>query len=436
MQRTNLSRWVLLCLAFLALCRPAIAEEPLKISLQKAGLAADKLQRIDALFKDAVEKRQIAGAVVLLSRQGNVGHLRGIGMQDAEAKTPMTPDTIFRIASMTKPVTSVAAMMLVERGDLKLDEPISKYLPEFKEMKVLVPGKANEKLKYYTTVPAERAITIHHLLTHTSGITYGFFGKPFLGDLYRDAGVSDGLVQTEGTIGDNVKRLAKLPLLHQPGSGWEYGLNSDVLGRVIEVASGKDLDTFFRDEITRPLKMNDTHFFLPDEKRDRLAALYAPNEDKTIARVGEEPVKAGRLVYSANFHYKGPRTFFSGGAGLVSTASDYARFLQMLLNGGQLDGVRLLKAETVKQITANQIGQLSVGQGVRFGYGFGILADAGKAKDVASVGTYNWGGIFNTSFWVDPEKKLIGVMMTQLYPSGHLTLANDFKKRAYECLND
>src|SRR6266851_1798432 len=379
MQRTNLSRWALLCLAFLALCRPSIAEEPLKISPQKAGLSADKLQRIDALFKDAVEKRQIAGAVVLLSRQGNVGYvgyLRGFGMQDAEAKTPMTANTIFRIASMTKPVTSVAAMMLVDRGQLKLDEPISKYLPEFKEMKVLVPAKSADAAKY-TTVPAEREITIHHLLTHTSGITYGFFGKPFLGDLYRDASVSDGLVQTEGTIGDNVKRLAKLPLLQQPGSAWEYGLNSDVLGRVIEVASGKDLDTFFRDEITRPLKMNDTHFFLPEEKRDRFSALYAPNEDKTIARVGEEPVKAGRLIYSANFHYKGPRTFFSGGAGLVSTASDYARFLQMLLNGGQLDGVRLLKAETVKQMTANQIGQLSVGPGVRFGYGFGILADAG-----------------------------------------------------------
>lgn len=433
MQRINFSRWYLLCLALLALCHTSLAEEPPKVSPQRAGLSADKLQRIDALFQQAVEKKQIAGAVVLLARNGHVGYLQGIGLQDAEAKTPMAANTIFRIASMTKPITSVAAMMLVERGVLKLDDPIAKYLPEFKDVQVVVPHKSADTTTY-TTIPAERPITVHHLLTHTSGLTYGFFGKPYVSDRYRAAHVSDGLVQTEGTIGDNVQRLAKQPLLHQPGSAWEYGLNTDVLGRLIEVASGKDLDTFFREEITRPLKMNDTHFFVPSEKKNRLAALYAPKEDKTIARVGEEPVKAGLLVYSASFHYKGPRTFFSGGAGLVSTASDYARFLQMLLNGGQLDGVRLLKAETVKRMTENQIRKLGVE--AAFGYGFGILADPAKAKDVASAGTYSWGGIFSTYFWVDPEKKLIGVMMTQLYPSGHLTLTNDFKKLAYESLTD
>ena len=242
-------------------------------------------------------------------------------------------------------------------------------------------------------------------------------------------------MQTEGTIDDNVKRLAKMPLQHQPGSAWEYGLNTDVLGRVIEVASGKDLNTFFREEIFRPLKMTDTYFFLPDEKKDRLAALYAPNKDKTIVRVGEDPVKVGALTYSASFQYRGPRTFFSGGAGLVSTASDYARFLQMLLNGGRLDGVQLLKHETVRKITQNQLGQAAMGNsGPQFGYGFGIVVDPEKSKDVASVGTYSWGGIFNTYFWVDPEKKLIGIMMTQLYPSDHLRLGNDFKKLAYESL--
>ena len=381
MPRTNVFRSSVLFFAFLALCCTASAQELPKVLPQEAGLSADKLQRIDALFNEAVAKKQIAGAVVLLARQGKVGYLQGIGVQDAEAKTPMTPGTIFRIASMTKPVTSVAAMMLVDRGALKLDDPISKYVPEFKVAKVLVPDKAADPGKY-TAVAAERPITVHHLLTHTSGLTYGFFGKPYLGDLYRNAGVSDGLIQTEGTIGDNVKRLAKLPLLHQPGSAWEYGLSSDVLGRVIEVASGKDLDTFFREEIFRPLKMTDTYFFLPAEKKDRFAALYAPNEDKTIVRVGEGPMKAGALLYSASFHYQGPRTFFSGGAGLVSTASDYARFLQMLLNGGELDDIRLLKAETVAKITANQIGTLPMGlgnaafQGVRFG----LLVLAAKYK--------------------------------------------------------
>jgi CubicO group peptidase (beta-lactamase class C family) len=439
MQRSNLSRWYLLCLALLAFCGAAVAQEPLKASPEKAGLSADKLQRIDALFQDIVEKRQIAGAVVLLARHGNLGYLHGLGMQDAEAKTPMTAGTIFRIASMTKPVTSVAAMMLVDRGQLKLDDPIAHYVPEFKQLKVLAPDKASGAAAY-TTVPAESPISVRHLLTHTSGLTYRFLGRPNLGDLYRDAGVEDGLVQAEGTIGDNVKRLAKLPLLHQPGSAWEYGLNADVLGRVIEVASGKDLDTFFREEIFRPLRMSDTYFFLPGEKKNRLAALYAPDTQKSITRIGEEPVKAGALVYSASYPYKGPRTYFSGGAGLVSTASDYARFLQMLLGGGQLDGARLLKPETVKQMTENQIGSLRMElggadfPGSRFGYGFGILVDPKKATDVASVGTYTWGGIFNTYFWVDPEKELIGVMMTQLYPSGHLTLARDLKKRTYESI--
>jgi CubicO group peptidase (beta-lactamase class C family) len=438
MQSTKFSRWCLLGLVFLTLGRVASAEQPLAISPEKAGLAAEKLQRIDALFSDAVQKKQIAGAVVLLARQGTIGYLQGIGLRDAEAGTPMTRDTIFRIASMTKPITSVAAMMLVDRGELKLDDPIAKYLPEFKDAKVAVPGKPGDAARY-TTVPAEREITVHHLLTHTSGITYRFFGKPILGDLYREAGVSDGLVQTEGTIGDNVKRLAKLPLLHQPGSAYEYGLNSDVLGRVIEVASGKDLDTFFREEIFRPLKMRDTYFFLPGEKKERLAALYTPDKDKKISRVGEEPVKAGALIYSASFPYQGPRTFFSGGAGLVSTAADYGRFLQMLLNGGELDGVRLLKAETAKKMTENQIGELPMGfgsPGSRFGYGFGILIDPAKAKDVASAGTYTWGGIFNTYFWVDPQKKVIGIMMTQLYPSNPLALANELKKLAYESLKE
>jgi CubicO group peptidase (beta-lactamase class C family) len=417
---------------------PAAADELPRVAPEAAGLKAEGLRRLDALLTDAVERKQIAGAVALLARRGKVGYLRAVGMQDVEAGKPMTPDTLFRIASMTKPITSVAALMLVDDGKLRLNDPLSKYVPAFRAPRVLVPGE-KDAAGGPKTVPAEREITIHHLLTHTSGITYGFFGKPVLSELYRKAGVSDGLTQTEGTLEEGVNRLAALPLLNQPGAAWEYGLSTDVLGRVIEVASGKSLDAFFRERIFTPLEMRDTVFFLPPEKKPRLAALYEPGPDKAIRRTGEEPVTIGPLVYSASYPYRGPRTYFSDGAGLTSTASDYARFLQMLLDGGTGNGVRLLKPETVQLMLRNQIGDLPMGlgiQGQRFGYGFGIASAAGKDRDAPSVGSFSWGGFFHTMFWADPQKQLLGVLLVQLYPSGNLTLQGDFRKRTYQALAD
>jgi CubicO group peptidase (beta-lactamase class C family) len=436
MQPVRPHRWRLaLCLAALV-CSQSRADDFPRVAPEAAGLSSAQLKKIDELFQAAVDKRQIAGSVVLLARDGKIGYLRASGMQDAEGKTAMAADTLFRIASMTKPVTSVAVMMLAAEGNLSVADTLSKYLPEFKDAKVLVPGKNGDGADY-TIVPADRQITIRDLLTHTSGITYRFWGRKYLTDLYRKAGVSDGLVHPEGTIADNVKRLAGCPLLHQPGTAWEYGLNTDVLGRVVEVASGQDLSTFFETRIFKPLGMRDTFFFVPGEKRSRLAALYAPGADKTVRRVGEGPVTVGELIYSASYPYREPRTYFSGGAGLVSTAGDYARFLQTLLNGGELYGVRLLKADTVQAMTQNQIGKLKPGiqsHGIAFGYGFGIVTKENRNSDVASVGTFSWGGIFNTYFWADPKERLIGMMMTQLYPSGHLTLAADFKKLAYAAL--
>jgi CubicO group peptidase (beta-lactamase class C family) len=429
-QRTLFCILALLLVA-LPLARTGAEELP-RASAEMAGFSPPRLHRIDALLKDAVESKQIAGGVALVARRGKVVYWEAIGLQDTEAKQPMSPDTIFRIASMTKPVTSAAALMLVEEGRLRLDDPVSKYLPEFRAPKVVDPGKDT-----FTLVPARRQMTVHDLLTHTSGLTYRFRNREHLGDLYRTAAISDGLTQTEGTLAANVRRLAGLPLLHHPGSSWEYGLSTDVLGRVIEVASGKDLDGFFRERIFEPLKMRDTTFFLPPEKRSRLAALYRPGPDKSIVRVGEEPVTAGALVYSASWHYQGPRSYFSGGAGLVSTASDYARFLQMLLNGGELGGVRLLKPATVKQMTANQIGRLAMGisgHGDRFGYGFGVVTADGRGDEVASVGTYSWGGIFHTYFWADPHKEMIGILLTQVYPFNHLPHRSQFKKLTYEAL--
>jgi hypothetical protein len=257
-----------------------------------------------------------------------------------------------------------------------------------------------------------------------------------LGPLYQQAKISDGLAPTDATLDENVRRLAGLPLKFQPGSAWEYSLSADVLGRVIEVISGKSLDGFFRERIFQPLGMNDSYFTVPNEKRNRLATLYGPATDKRIQEVRDDPAHVGTLAFSPSFAYS-PKVYFSGGAGLCSTAPDYARFLQMLLNKGELDTKRLLKPETVEQMTRNQIGDLKIsfnGHGSGYGYGIGIVTAADKGNEAASMGTFSWGGIFNTYFWVDPEKQMVGILMTQLYPYDQLSLRDDFKCLSYEAL--
>lgn len=402
----------------------------------EAGLSSAKLKRLDALLQDAVDRHEIAGGVALLARRGRIGHLSAIGWRDAEAKTPMTPDTLFRIASMTKPITSTAIMMLVEEGKLRLDDPVSKYIPEFRSTMVGVPTWIGWTVQ---RVPAMREITIRDLLTHTSGLTYRLWGIQPWATLYRMAGISDGLAHTPGTCRENVRRLAAQPLLFQPGSFWGYGLSSDVLGVVIEAVSGQDLATFFRERIFEVLHMHDTFFFVPAQKRSRMSALYMRDVDGKRQRVGDEPLTVGELHFSAKSPCDADGRYFSGGAGLVSTAPDYVRFLQMLRNGGELDGVRLLQAETIEEMTKNQIGYLHMyipQYGDRYGYGFGVRTEAGSNGDAASFGSYAWGGVFHTYFWVDPKRDLIGVMMLQLFALGDLPLWQEFKHRAYDCLDD
>src|SRR5579875_2670179 len=397
------------------------------------GWDSVKQERLDALLQDAVEYRQIAGCVALLARHGRISYLKAIGWRDAESEQPMTPGTLFRIGSMTKPITSAAVMMLVEEGKLRLDDPVSKFIPEFHDPTVALPSLFGWDV---AVRPAEREITIRHLLTHTSGLTYRFWNVQPWANLYRKAGVSDGVNHSPGTSLDNVRRLAKQPLMFPPGTLWGYGLSTDVLGVVIEVVSGQDLETFFRERIFAPLKMHDTFFFVPEEKKDRLAALYLLDSEGKVQRLHEGLESIGEFEFSATYPCEKNGRYFSGGAGLVSTAPDYARFLQMLLNGGELDGVRLLRPETVKQMTTNQIGFMKTylpQYGDSFGYGFGVLTADGKGWDVASVGTYSWGGVFQTYFWVDPKKELIGLLMLQLFTLGDLPLRQEFKKRAYEC---
>lgn len=380
---------------------------------EKVGLSPERLNRIDKVMEDYVAKNRVAGIVTLVARHGKAAYLKSFGMADIEADKPMTTDAIFRIASMSKPVTCTAIMMLHEEGHFLLDDPVSKYIPEFKNPRVLADDLL-AKLKLRKTVPAKREITIRHLLTHTSGIGYSVFNAK-LRPIYRDAGVPDGMVGINSKIGEKVKILAGLPLAHHPGEDQTYGLSIDVLGYLVEVISGMALDEFFKERIFEPLQMKDTYFFLPDKKVSRLATLYEPTKDGDLKAYPDSIVERKHLLFSAGFPYEGAKTYFSGGAGLCSTVSDYVRFLQMLLNGGELDGVRLLSRKSVELMTINQIGELA-SPGWGDGFGFPMVTDLGKSGTIGSEGKFGWGGIFNTEFWVDPTEELITIIMTQKYP--------------------
>jgi len=400
------------------------AQAPPAIQNEKAAAIRDYLAA-------AVKRDEIAGAVALVVKDGKVIHVSVVGDADREAKRPMARDTLFRIASMTKPITTVAAMQLIEDGKLSLDDPLSKYIPAFNEMTVFVKDGPPKK--------AEKPILVRHLLTHTSGIGYRMGVPKEHAELFARADVCDGLAEWDGDLAANCDRIARVPLVHEPGTAYTYGLNTDVLGRVIEVAAGKSLDAVFRERIFEPLKMADTHFWLPEAKKDRLATLYK-SEGSGLYRYTDWVKKNGNSFISASYQYAGPRKLLSVGAGLISTADDYARFLQMIVNGGELDGKRVLKPETVKAMCQNQVGELAAnkdwGHGDKFGFGFGVVTEA-MAKEVPeAVGTLSWAGIFYTYFWADPKRKVVGVMMTQTFPRAGEDLRMGFKKRVYEALGE
>jgi CubicO group peptidase (beta-lactamase class C family) len=411
---------------------------------EQQAQTADCQKRIDALLKDYVARKKIAGAVALVLRNDKVLFSSAVGKQDVEAGVPMRRDTIFRIASMTKAITSTAVMMLAQEGRIDLSDPVSRYLPEFKFIMVATPTHAETAEKKpgsssadFELVPAYRPITIRDLLMHTSGLCYRFRNHPLVGRLYVQAGICDGLAPSDHSLGENVRRLARLPLAHQPGTAWEYGLNTDVLGRLVEVVSGQSLDAFFTERIFTPLAMPDTHFVLPDSKRGRLATLYEHSAGGTIVRAGEGVNAKGPLVYSPSLPYHGTPDYFSGGAGLVSTAGDYARFLQMILNRGELEGARILRPEAVDAMTRDQTGgmQLSIPvHGLRFGYGFGINSVPRADAKEDPAGTFGWGGAYYTDFWVDRQHGLVGVFMCQLDPSISLELRDQFHRLVNESM--
>jgi CubicO group peptidase (beta-lactamase class C family) len=394
---------------------------------EAVGLSSARLERIGTTVQASVDKGEIAGAVTLVARHGQVVWLRATGNQDQENSKPMRTDSIFRICSMTKPITTLAVMMLYEEGRFQLDDPIAKYIPEFADPKVLV--KSKEGKPY--TIPATRPITIRHLLTHTSGITYNWDAD--LGSLYKEANIASGILPFDGTIGESVKRLAKLPLLFNPGERWNYGLNIDVLGYLIEVISGKPLDQFLKVRIFEPLGMKDTFFYVPRDKVDRLATAYTSYEGKGLARFPDIPITEGPFSYSADYPVAGPQKLFSGGGGLCSTASDYARFCQLMLNKGKCGKTQLISRKSIELMTHDQLGPKFSEQA--FGLGFGIDGVKTPLRGLGSPGQYNWGGFFYTTFTIDPKEDMITIFMAQLHPGAPST-DGDFHTLAYAALED
>jgi CubicO group peptidase (beta-lactamase class C family) len=408
------------------LLAPALrAEMPPAATPESVGMSSERLQRLRTVMQQYVDQGRIAGVVTYVARSGRVAELDAFGKADVEANTPMKKDTIFRVASQSKAFTSVAAMMLVEEGKLGLADPVSRYIPAFKKTTVALPPPAGAVAgSPATVVPAKREITIRDLLTHTAGISYG---EGPAAALWKAAGIQGWyFADRSEPVAAVVERMAALPMDAQPGEKFVYGYNTDVLGVVVEKVSGLTLAEFIQKRIAGPLGLADTQFYLPPAQKDRLAAVYAARDGK-IERATDPKVGQGHYV-------EGPRVAYSGGAGLLSTARDYARFLQMLLNGGEIEGVRLLSPKTVELMTVNHVGSLYSDGNVGFGLGFDVIEDLGKAGRYGSVGAFGWGGAYFTNYWVDPHEKLVGVLMTQLLPAGDSDLQQRFRALVYSSI--
>jgi CubicO group peptidase (beta-lactamase class C family) len=380
------------------------ADELPRVQPKEVGLSEKVLDDVKPGLERLIADNKIAGAVVVVARHGKLAHIEAVGYRDLASKAPMTDDTIFAIASMTKPITCIAAMLLVEEGKLSLDDPVEKFVPAFKNLGVLGDPK-DDTAAALATVPVKRTMLVRHLFAHTSGLSYGVAmtgseTERRIIRAYSQAKLAEGKLKT---ISELPAELCRLPLAHEPGEGWTYGLSHDVLGYLIEAVSGQTLDQFLRDRIFAPLDMRDTFFFVPESKRDRVATVYA---------TGEPP--SGPLT--ARPRTFGSATYFSGGGGLFSTARDYSRFSQMLLNGGEFEGKRFVKRDTLTLMTSNQIGDQQAFGVMKYGLGFGLMFQpaAGAAEPV--LDSFFWAGAYSTNFWVDPRRDIIGVVMTQVVP--------------------
>ncbi len=408
---------LLIGISTFALAQPAPPAGPLTVS-------AERLKRVDGVLEKYVSDNEVAGAVALVLRDGQVVYQRAVGWSDKEAGRKMTTDTIFRIASQTKAITTAAVVALMEEGKIGITEPVSHFIPSFARTTVAVEGNGS-----VTAVPAKRPITIQDLLTHTAGISYGT--EPRVASLYQAKGLGPAAgngwytADKSEPICTTMERLGSLPFVAQPGEAFVYGYNTDILGCVVERASGLPLDEFIRTRITGPLGLKDTTFFLPADQRDRLAVVYASGPDGKYVRAPEGSKGQGSYV-------DGPKKSFAGGAGLLSTARDYARFLEMIRRGGELDGVRILSPRTVELMTTNQSGTLHSNNGLGFGFGFETV-DRYGAKGMAEVGAFGWGGAYGTTYEVDRASHLVTVLMLQLMPN-RTDIQQKFSNAVYQAL--
>ena len=373
---------------------------------EDVGLSSERLERLTAALQGYVDEGRLPGAVALVARRGKIAYLEAVGHRDIESEAPMTSDAIFRIASQTKALASTGVMLLQEDGKLLITDPVGKYLPAFLETTV---AERNDE-GGYDVVPSQRPITILDLLTHTAGISYG--SGP-AADQWYTAGITGWyFADRDEPVGDVMARLAELPLDAHPGESWIYGYNTDILGAMIETISGQTLGEFLGERLLGPLGLDDTHFFLPEDKVDRLATVYSSGDEGGLDRAPDPGHMVGQGAY-----VEGPRTSFSAGAGLLSTATDYATFLQMMLNGGTFDGKRVLSRKTVESMTVDHLGDIAFRPGQGFGLGFSVVEDPAALGLPASVGEFGWGGAYHSTYWVDPAEELVVVYLTQLIPA-------------------
>jgi CubicO group peptidase (beta-lactamase class C family) len=417
----------LLCLALSAApLASGIAQSRASEAPTTLGFAPDRLARIDRVAQAFVDSGKVSGVVMLVMRHGRVAYKKAFGSADREAHRPMTTDALFRIASQTKAITSVAIMALIEEGKLRLSDPVSNFVPGFAGTRVA--GSSDSGV---TLVPVRRAITIRDLLTHTAGISYGT--DSLVREQYRAAGLGPAagygwyFADKAEPICASIDRLSTLPIVEQPGTRFVYGYNTDILGCVVERVSGQPLDRFFQARIFTPLRMTDTWFYPPSREAGRLTAVYAISDSGRLVRAPDGPLGQGDYI-------DGPRMSFSGGAGLVSTARDYARFLQMLDNGGMLEGARILSPSTVRLMTSDQIDTVYRAHGLGFGLGFEILTNPGAAGEYGRAGRFSWGGAYGSNYWVDPASDLVAVFMMQLMPRRGMDLAERFRTLVYQAL--
>jgi len=397
------------------------------------GVSADRLSRIDHFIQEYIDNKQLNGATAIIVRDGKVVYYKAFGYFNIDKKTPMQKDNIFRIASMTKPIISTGVMILYEEGKFLLDDPISKYIPEFKNPQVL--DKYNAADTTYTTKAAKREITIRDLLSQTSGIGYAQIGSPEANAIYYKNGINGGIGTPYSTLKEIIPRLAKLPLFHNPGEAYLYGLNVDVLGYFIEVVSGMPLDKFLQQRLFDPLGMKDTYFYLPESKQSRLVPLYLQNGNSLRIQDSIIPLNG---TFWRDFPKTKGGSYFSGGAGLSSTAYDYALFSTMMMYGGSLGGTRILSPYTVRLMTSNQIRNLPMwgdpDNPNRFGLGFGIYTEKSESIAPVRAGTFDWGGMFATHFWIDPQSKVVAVFMRNIWPTDTWDFGDKAKAVVYQAL--